>query len=128
MAQALVNRGVTKGGLGDTQGALADYTAVVTLEGAPKKEVAGALVNRGVAKGRLGDTQGELADYAAVLTLVGASKEEVAQRCSIVASPKRGWGTPKARWPTTRRWWRWKARPRSEWPGRWSVAASQTWH
>jgi tetratricopeptide (TPR) repeat protein len=64
---------------GDRQHALADYTAVLKLEGTPKEQVAYALVNRGVAKARLGDTQGALADYTAVVVLKGAPKERVAR-------------------------------------------------
>lgn len=34
-ARALNNRGIIRGRIGDTEGALADYNAVVDLEGAP---------------------------------------------------------------------------------------------
>jgi tetratricopeptide (TPR) repeat protein len=78
VADALINRGLTKEGLGDIQGAVADYTAVVMLEGVSKGHMARAMVARGLAKGMVGDTQGALADYTAVVTLAGASKEAVA--------------------------------------------------
>jgi tetratricopeptide (TPR) repeat protein len=76
-AAALIERGSCFRLLGDHQRALLDYTAVVTLEGAPKQQEAKALFNRGVVKGKIGDTQGELADYTAVVTLEGAPKELV---------------------------------------------------
>lgn len=79
LAQVLVNRGITKGQLGDRQGEIADYTAVVELSGAPSEQVAGALVNRGVTRGQLGDSRGEIADYTAVLELATAPTEQVAK-------------------------------------------------
>jgi tetratricopeptide (TPR) repeat protein len=78
-ARALYNRGITKGQLGDGQGELADYTAVIQLEGASKNQIAKSLVNRGVGKGQLGDAQGELADYTAAIQLEGAPKDQIAK-------------------------------------------------
>jgi len=75
---ALSMRGVAKSQLGDPQGEIADYTAVVELKGAPPELVATALVNRGVAKGQLGDTQGAMADFTALVELKGAPPELVA--------------------------------------------------
>ena len=79
VAQALVNRGITKGKSGDSQGAIADYTAVVELAGAPAEWVAKALRNRGVTKGQLGDSQGAIADYTVVVEVAGAPAEVVAR-------------------------------------------------
>jgi tetratricopeptide (TPR) repeat protein len=78
LAHALVNRGVRKGKLGDTQGEIADYTATIGLPGAAPDQVAHALYNRGVRKGKLGDTQGEIADYTAAVELPGAPPDQVA--------------------------------------------------
>jgi hypothetical protein len=78
LAEALVERGICKGALGDHEGALTDFSAVVVLDEVPRELVAMALFNRGVAKGMLGDAQGEIADYTAVVTLDGAPKEQVA--------------------------------------------------
>lgn len=78
-AAALVERGTCFGISGDDQHALHDFTAVVTLEGATKEQVAKALVNRGVVKDLLGDTQGALADFTAVVMLDGAPKEQSAK-------------------------------------------------
>jgi len=75
----LINRGIARGRLGDPDGALADYTAVVELPGAPPVQVAKSLFNRAVAKGRLGDSQGEIADYTAAIELDGASVDDVAK-------------------------------------------------
>jgi hypothetical protein len=68
LAEALVERGICKGALGDHEGALTDFSAVVVLDEVPRELVAMALFNRGVAKGMLGDAQGEIADYTAVVT------------------------------------------------------------
>ena len=75
----MVDRGLAKGRLGETQGELDDYTAVVAMERAPEEPAAQALFNRAFAKGRLGDTQGALTDYTAVATLKGAPKLQVAK-------------------------------------------------
>ncbi len=73
MAQALVNRGISKGLLGDTQGAIADYTAVVELPGAPPEHVAKALVNRGIAYGSAENHQKALEDCEAALAVTDIS-------------------------------------------------------
>ena len=78
LARALYNRGVTKGQQRDLVGAIADYTAVIELPGAPAEPVAWALVARGFAKGQQGDSVGEIADYTVVVELAGAPAEEVA--------------------------------------------------
>jgi tetratricopeptide (TPR) repeat protein len=77
VAKALVNRGFRKGLLGDSQGEIADYTAVTELADAPAEQVARALINRGITKGRLGDSQGAIADYTAAVELAGAPAEQV---------------------------------------------------
>ena len=79
VAAALYCRGVSKGMLGDTQGAIADYTAAIELPGAAPDQVAKALNNRGVSKGMLGDTQGAIADYTAAIELAGAPPDLVAR-------------------------------------------------
>jgi tetratricopeptide (TPR) repeat protein len=76
-SRALFNRGVAKGKLGDNQGAIVDYTAVVQSKGTPQELVASALVNRGVVKGELGDREGARADYTAVIQLKGAHMETI---------------------------------------------------
>lgn len=76
--KALINRGFAKGQLGDILGEIADCTAVIELEDAPKELVARALVNRGVAKGKLSDAQGAITDCTAVIEMEGAPKEAVA--------------------------------------------------
>jgi hypothetical protein len=45
VAPALLNRGITKGQLGDKLGAIADYTALIKLAGAPPDLVAKAQKN-----------------------------------------------------------------------------------
>jgi tetratricopeptide (TPR) repeat protein len=79
VARALVNRGVTKRLRGDTDGAIADYTAAIELPGAPANQVALALANRGLTKGKLGDTDGAIADYTAAIELPGAPADLVAK-------------------------------------------------
>jgi tetratricopeptide (TPR) repeat protein len=76
---ALVNRGVARGLLGDNQGEISDYTAVVNLPGASTEGVARARVGRGLARGLLGDNQGAIADFTAVVDLPGAPAEQVAR-------------------------------------------------
>ena len=70
---------MAKGKQGDTAGAIADCTAVIQLEGAPRDQIAQALNNRGVAKGKQGDTAGEIADYTAVIELEGAPRDRIAK-------------------------------------------------
>jgi tetratricopeptide (TPR) repeat protein len=69
VADALFNRGVAKGMLGDRRGASDDFTAVVELEGAPRERVAQALVNRGVASKALDRNVDAIADWSKVLDL-----------------------------------------------------------
>ncbi len=79
VAIGLANRGFVEGHLGDSRGAIADYTAVVNLIGASTGQVARALINRGVVKGKLGDSQGAIADYTAVVELAGTPVEQIAR-------------------------------------------------
>jgi tetratricopeptide (TPR) repeat protein len=69
LAQALVNRGITKGQLGDSRGEIADYTGVVELAGAPAEVLAVALVNRGMTLAAQGSHQRALEDFDAALAL-----------------------------------------------------------
>jgi len=62
---------------GNREGALADWTAIVELAGAPVEQVAQALFNRGVAHRQQGETQLAIADYTAAGDLPGASMEQV---------------------------------------------------
>ena len=78
-SEALNNRGVAKGELGDLEGEILDHSAVVGLAGAPVEEVAIALVGRGLTKGQLGDVEGGIADYGAVVALEGAPVAQVAE-------------------------------------------------
>jgi tetratricopeptide (TPR) repeat protein len=78
LAQALNNHAVSKSFLGDNQGELADYTAVVELDGAPKDQVAKALFNRGVAKGGLGNHTAALEDFEEVLHVPNVSASQIA--------------------------------------------------
>ena len=75
----LLDRGVTKGQLGDSKGEIADYTVVIEMEDAPVEQVAQALNNRGVTKGQLGDIKGAIADYTAVIEMEDAPVEQIAK-------------------------------------------------
>ncbi|MBI1874951.1 MAG: AAA family ATPase, partial [Acidobacteria bacterium] len=77
--EALLDRGLLRGVRGDVGGAIADYTAVIELAGAPPEQVARALVNRGVTKGAQGDLAGRIADYTAVIELAGVPREPMAR-------------------------------------------------
>jgi tetratricopeptide (TPR) repeat protein len=78
-ANALFNRGMAKSKLGDTSGAIADYTGVLEFQGIPPELIAKALHNRGIAKGEQGDTAGEIADYTAMVELQGLPPELIAR-------------------------------------------------
>ena len=77
-ASAFLFRAAVKAELGDTAGEIADYTAVIDLQGAPSNQVARALYRRGLAKGAQGDIAGEIADYSSVVRLQGVAPELVA--------------------------------------------------
>lgn len=78
VAIALLSRGFAKGQNGDDAGSIADYTAVIDLQGSPADEVAQALINRGVKKGRRNDVQGEISDYTDAIELPETDARQVA--------------------------------------------------
>ena len=63
------NRGHAKGRRGDSDGAIADYSAVIELPNVPPAQVVRALLNRGLTKGQLGDSGGAIGDYTIVIEL-----------------------------------------------------------
>jgi hypothetical protein len=69
LSMALLNRGVARGQRGDTEGELADYSAVIDMPEAPSKQRAEALFNRGVARGKTPDTGGGLADFSTLIAM-----------------------------------------------------------
>jgi tetratricopeptide (TPR) repeat protein len=77
MAVARLKRGILRGEQCDRRGALADYTEVIQLAGAPPALVAQALVNRGTLRGQQGDQGAAIADYVAVLQLPGAPADRL---------------------------------------------------
>ena len=79
LAQALVNRGVTYGQMGDNQRAIDDFTAAIELPHAPAEQVAEALDNRGVTYGQMGDNQRAIDDFTAAIELPHAPAEHVAK-------------------------------------------------
>jgi tetratricopeptide (TPR) repeat protein len=78
-AMAYFRRGFCHGQLGDAAKAIADYTAVIEMRGAPLERVAQTLNNRGVCHGQAGDAVKAIADYTAVIEMRGAPPERVAQ-------------------------------------------------
>jgi tetratricopeptide (TPR) repeat protein len=93
----LITRGVARSHLGDPQGALADYTAVAELSGAPAEMLALALVKRGATRGELGDLQSAVADCNAVLELKGAPTDQLAMALALRGAAKSELGeTPGA--------------------------------
>lgn len=77
-AEALVSRGFASANLGNSEDAVADFTAAIALAGAPSNQVAKALSNRGVMKGQRGDVEGAIADFTAAIDLEGAPNEQIA--------------------------------------------------
>ena len=75
----LICRGDVRAHLGDPQGAIADCTTAVDLQGAPVGHMAEALLVRALAKERLDDHQGAMADYTLASELKGAPVEQVAR-------------------------------------------------
>jgi lipoprotein NlpI len=65
LAVAYENRGIARGGKGDLDGALADFTRVIELD--PKN--ANGCYNRGLVKTRKGDLDGALADLTCAIEL-----------------------------------------------------------
>lgn len=82
MAIALINRGITKGQRGDSNGAIADYTAVIALPNISTEQMAIALVNRGAAKSQQGDSVGAIADCTTAIALPDGPEDvlEIARR------------------------------------------------
>ena len=78
-AIVLIGRGIARAHLGDPEGAMADYTAVLELPGAPAALLAKALVNRASIKRQQGDAKGEIADYTSVVGLQGAPADLLAK-------------------------------------------------
>ena len=78
ISQALFNRGLNHGKVGDTQRAISDYTALIGLSGARVEHVAVALNNRGFAHGEAGEIQLAIGDFTGVIGLPGVSVEMVA--------------------------------------------------
>ena len=79
VATALNNRGVRKGQLGDSEGAIADYTAIIDMADVPPDRRAQALNNRSVRRSQLGDNEGAIADFTAVIDMADALPDRRAQ-------------------------------------------------
>lgn len=78
VASALYNRGVVYTRLGESENALADYSALIALPNVPAEQVAMALLGRSLIHGQLGETEKEIADYGAIIELSNAPAEQVA--------------------------------------------------
>ncbi len=89
---ALVSRGIARGRQGDTSGAIADFTAVVEPEGAPREQVMRALVGRGSARGQERDLAGAIADFTAGVELEGAPREQLVRALVGRGSARAGQG------------------------------------
>ncbi len=76
-ALAAYKRGMQKAGVRNLEGAIADYTAVVDMKGAPEDVVAMALLNRALAYSRCHDDDKASVDLDRVLAMPGASKQVV---------------------------------------------------
>ncbi len=76
-AMSIYKRGMQKAGGRDLEGAIADYTAVVDMKGAPADVVAMALLNRALAHSRNHDDDKAGDDLDRVLTMPGATKQVV---------------------------------------------------
>jgi tetratricopeptide (TPR) repeat protein len=77
-AELLALRGRANYFLGRMGSALADWTRLIELPGAPVEQVTQALIYRAFTRGQRGDTDKELADYTRVIELPGAPVEHVA--------------------------------------------------
>jgi tetratricopeptide (TPR) repeat protein len=85
-AQGLVNRGFRSGQSGNSERAIADYTAIIDMPDAPNELKAEALFNRGFRWGQGGDSEKAIADYNAVIDMPEAPAERKAN-----AFLNRGW-------------------------------------
>ncbi len=74
-AMAMYKRGMQKAGDRDLDGAIADYTAVVDMKGAPQDVIAMALLNRALAYSRNHDDEKAGEDLDRVLAMPGATKQ-----------------------------------------------------
>ena len=85
--EALRNRGITYGMLGESGKAIADCSAVIEMEEAPVDHRAGALLVRGIIYGELGESKKEIADYSVVVEM-----ERAAVKPKAMALVNRGYG------------------------------------
>lgn len=76
-ALSIYKRGMQKAGERNLEGAIADYTAVVEMKGAPEDVIAMALLNRALAYSRAHDDDKAGEDLDRVLTMEGASKQVI---------------------------------------------------
>ncbi len=72
---SMYKRGMQKAGERDLDGAIADYTTVVDMKGAPEEVIAMALLNRALAYSRSHDDDKAADDLDRVLTMPGATKQ-----------------------------------------------------
>jgi hypothetical protein len=73
----MFKRGVEKAENRDLQGAIADYTAVIDLKGAPPDVIAMALFNRALAYSREHNDTKATADLDRVLAMPGATRKVI---------------------------------------------------
>ena len=85
LTQLIFRRGYAcwhRGGDGDQDRGIQDYTEVIEMEGTPRDLVAKALVNRGVVygqRGGAGDHERQIRDYTEVIQMEGAPSDQVAK-------------------------------------------------
>ena len=77
--QTRLNRGVCHGQKQELDKAIADYTAVIEMPGAPVDQIAKALVNRGVCHAQKQEVDKAIADYTAVIEMPGAPVDQIAK-------------------------------------------------
>ena len=95
VAQALFNKGVTRGQLGETDAAIALYGEVVERFGDSdtpelQEQAAMALVNKGVTRGQLGETDAAIALYDEVVERFGDSDAPELQEQVAMALVNKG--------------------------------------
>jgi hypothetical protein len=76
-ALAAYRRGMEKAGKRDLAGAIADYSEVVDMKGAPADVIAMALLNRALAFSRAHDDEKASEDLDRILRMDGASKQVI---------------------------------------------------
>ena len=74
-ATSLYKRGMQKAGDRDLAGAIADYTAVIEMKGAPDDLIGMALLNRALAYSRSHDDEKAGVDLDEVLAMPGATQQ-----------------------------------------------------